>query len=124
MSRISQGGTKTWCPRCKEIKICQAIPASSIGEKSGQRWFRKDHDDIRWFRRARRCLHCEHEFLTAEVDEHFIGELVKLREALADVKASAERYVAESKTAKRALSDLTKSLGVLRALPVYKDQKS
>ena len=82
MSRITQGGTKTWCPHCKKIQICQAISASSIGEKSGQRWYRKDHDDIRWFRRARRCLHCEYEFLTAEVDEHFIDELVKLRDAL------------------------------------------
>lgn len=124
MPRVPQGGTQIWCPLCKDIQICQAIPVTSIGKKSGQRWFRKDHNDIRWFRRARRCLNCELEFLTAEVDEDFITELVKLRNALADIKSNAERYMTESKSAEGALSDLTKSLGVLSALRVYKSQKS
>ena len=79
------------------------------------------HDQ--WFRRARRCLHCEYQFLTAEVDEHFIDELVQPRNPLADIKVNAERYVTESKSAEGALSALTKSLGVLRALRVYRDRK-
>jgi transcriptional regulator NrdR family protein len=124
MPKITQGGTKIWCPVCKDVQVCRAIPTSSMGEQSGQLWSRKDHDDVRWFRRARRCLKCEYEFLTAEMDEQFITELVKLRKALGDIKANAEQYLTESKSAEDALSNLTKSLSVLRALQVYKNQKS
>jgi len=48
-----------------------------------RRWYRSDHTDIQWFRRGRECLTCRHAFLTAEVTEDFIEELVELREKLA-----------------------------------------
>lgn len=71
-------------------------------------------------RRGRVCQDCYHEFLTAEVDERFIDELVELRDALAEIKANAEAYVTESAAASRSLSKLSASLGVLRAVKIYK----
>jgi ribosomal protein L7/L12 len=108
-----------WCPHCREITVCAAVDPASFGNPSGQRWQRTDHTDIQWFRRGRVCQTCGHGFLTAEANEQFIGELVELRDALREIKANAEAYVAESSAAAGALSRLTASLNVLRALQVY-----
>jgi hypothetical protein len=48
-------------------------------------------------------------------------ELVELRDALAEIKRNAEQYITESQQASEALQQLTKSLGVLRALRLYKE---
>jgi hypothetical protein len=118
--RISQGGTQLWCPECKKTRICKAVNPSTLGEESGQRWYHTNHTDVHWFRRGRICQECEHEFLTAEVDEQFVDELCELRDALRDLKANAEAYVKQSSEASKSLATLTKSLRVLRALKVYK----
>jgi hypothetical protein len=44
--------------------------------------------DIHWFRRARQCETCVHEFGTAEVDSVLIDELVKLRDENTRMKNS------------------------------------
>jgi hypothetical protein len=64
-------------------------------------------------------LTCSHEFLTAELREQFLEELVELRTALQQIKINAEAYVAESTDAAETLGRLTESLNVLRALRVY-----
>lgn len=119
--KVEQGGTQMWCPTCKEIRICAAIPLTRIGYKSGQRWYKTDHPDINWFRRGRECMTCGHEFVTAEMNEEFLEELVELRGALADLKKNAEKYIKESDTASKTLKSLSKSLKVLKALRLYKD---
>jgi len=119
--RVAQGGTQVFCPYCSAVKVCQAVPTTELGKPSGQRWRREDHKDIQWFRRGRRCVACRKQFITAEVDEGFLGELVELRNALANIKANAEEYVKESTAASAALDRLTKSLSVLRALNVYEE---
>lgn len=78
------GGTKIFCPKCKLFSVSKAVSPTKIGKPKAQRWYRTDFQDIAWFRRGRRCLSCGHEFLTAEVDEVFIDELVELRERLAE----------------------------------------
>jgi hypothetical protein len=98
-----------------------AVNPSTLGNPSGQRWHRFDHVEIQWFRRGRICQSCSHDFLTAEVDEQFIDELVELRDALREIKANAEVYVNESAEAAAALDRLCKSLNVLRALDIYRD---
>ena len=120
--RVEQGGTRKWCPRCKATRVCAAVNPSQLGEGSGQRWYREEHSDIQWFRRGLVCQSCEHKWLSAEVPERFIDELVELREALRDIKINAETYVRESQKASKSLEKLGHSLSVLRALKVYKEQ--
>ena len=121
--RIAQGGTKKWCPDCGKITVCRAVNPSELGYESGQRWYKTDHTDIRWFRRGLICNECEAEWLTAEIQEDFLDELIQLREALKDIKVNAEQYIEDSKKASTTLKKLSKSLGVLRALDIYKEQK-
>lgn len=119
----SKGGTDMWCPECKEIQTCKAIPGPEVtwdaSDYTQTRYF-TEHEDVHWFQRGRRCLECSHEFLTGEADMQFLDELVELRDALADLKKHAEQYTAESKKASKSLEQLSKSLGVLRALRLYK----
>jgi hypothetical protein len=114
------GGTQMYCPRCESVEVCAAIPTTALGKEAGQRWYRPDHDDIQWFRRGRECQTCGFAFLTSEVQEAFLDELVELRGALGDLKKNAERYAEASKEAEQTLHELTASLQVLRALKIYK----
>lgn len=112
-----------WCPNCKKIRVCAAIPLTYLGYESGQRFYRSEHPDINWFRRGRRCKKCKHDFTTAEMNEEFLDELVELRKALSGLKTHAEEYISESDAASKSLKKLSESLGVLRALRVYKEAK-
>lgn len=115
------GGTKMYCPKCKTIRVCKAIPLNKIGQKPAQRWYKIDHPDINWFRRGRQCLTCYKCFVTSEVNEKFIDELVELRDALSEIKKHSEQYIGESKQASKTLEKLAESLSVLRALKLYKE---
>src|SRR5437016_2930027 len=97
--RVEQGGTKMYCPYCESIQVCAAIPTGKLGLKAGQRWYREGHQDIQWFRRGRRCSGCDETFVSAEINEQFLTELVQLRSALADIKVNAEQYSKESRAA-------------------------
>jgi len=108
------------CPECKEIQVCRAIPPGELAAESGQRWHRIGHEDVSWFRRGRECLACGNEWLTAELPEDLVDELIDLRNALADVKANAEEYIKSSQGAAEALSALAGSLDVLRSLRSYR----
>lgn len=122
MSRVSQGGTKKWCPTCQSVQVCAAVNPSTLGESSGQRWYNRDHTDIQWFRRGLVCQKCASEWLTAELPEKFLDELVELRDALKQIKQNAESYVKESQKASASLTKLSASLSVLRALKAYRDE--
>ena len=122
MTRIAQGGTNKWCPHCKEITICTAVNPSQFGERSGQRWYREEYEDIQWFRRGLICQNCGTKWLTAEVEEKFLDELTELRDALGDIKLYAEDYINESEKASISLKKLSGSLKVLKALKIYKNR--
>ena len=122
--RTTQGGTQKWCPSCREIQICTAVNPSQLGFESGQRWYRSDHSDIQWFRRCLVCASCGHKWLSAELPEDFLDELVELRNALRDIKANAEAYMDEAERASAGLAKLTKSLSVLRALRIYQEERA
>lgn len=117
--RVDQGGTRIYCPHCKKVTICAGKNPSYITGKSGQRWYRSDYSDIQWFRRARQCQTCFDMFLTAELSEDFLKELIELRGALANIKKNAEAYIHQSSSAAESLKQLAESLGVLRALKIY-----
>ena len=110
------GGTQIFCPHCKQIRVCRAIPPGQFLDERSQRLHYTTHPDINFFRRGRECLHCSSEFLTAEVEEGFLDELIQLRNALADIKKNAASYQAEAKAAEKSLKLLTGSLEVLKAL--------
>ena len=114
--KVPTGGTKMWCPECKKITTCEAIPDARV-----QRKYLGSHPDLQWFQRRRKCRACGHKFLTGEADRKFLFELVELRDALAEIKSHAEQYMAESKQASETLEHLSKSLGALRALRLYKE---
>jgi len=122
MVRVSQGGTRKWCPSCKTIRVCTAVSPSTFGLSSEQRWYREDYKDIRWFRRCLVCQTCSHEWITAELPESFLDELVELRNVLKDLKLNAEAYIKESDKASARLKKLSASLSVLRALKSYKEE--
>jgi hypothetical protein len=124
--RVTKGGTDMYCPSCKQVTTCKAVPAAQVtfdASDYGQRKYYTKHDDIQFFQRGRECLSCGHEFVSAEVDLAFLQELVELRDALSSIKANAESYVKESAAASVSLSKLGESLGVLRALKVYKNAR-
>src|SRR4051794_7320867 len=77
--KTNQGGTKVFCPSCEAIQICRVISPSEMGMESARRFHYTKHRDIQWFRRAKQCLECEGKFVTAEVEEEFLEELVELR---------------------------------------------
>lgn len=62
-------------------------------------------------------------FVTAEMNEDFLEELVKLRAALADVKTNAEQYIKDSNRASRTLKRLSQSLQILESLRLYENTK-
>ena len=76
------GGTNIPCPSCKEVRICEAIEPGWLGlaNTNERRLSIIHHSDISWFRRGRRCRTCFYEFLTAELPEEFLYELVRLRD--------------------------------------------
>ena len=74
------GGTQIYCPCCKGIQICAAIPLSSLGEESIQHCRRTGYETVHFFRRARKCQTCYETFITAELDENLLNELVRLKE--------------------------------------------
>jgi hypothetical protein len=124
--KTGSGGTDMWCPNCKSIMTCKAIPGASVTDRPGdygQRWSHKKHEDLHWFQRGRQCLICSHRFLTGEMNLDHLFELAELRDALSEVKANAEAYAAESARAAGSLTKLSKSLKILRSLKIYKEVK-
>jgi hypothetical protein len=80
---MARGGTNVFCPQCKAIRICAVVPLYQLKKPKARNWQRQGHHDIHWFRRARRCSACGHRFLSAELNEKFVEELVRGRELLA-----------------------------------------
>lgn len=89
---MTRGGTKIFCPRCADIQVCRAVSPTTLHQPSAQRVHDDRHVDLHWFRRGRVCLNCGHQFLTGELDETFIRELVSLRDAwLTKIKTGASK---------------------------------
>ena len=118
--KTEQGGTRMHCPKCSKTTVCRAIPLAQLRESSGQRKYMEGHPDINLFQRGRECGTCGKSFLTAEIDDTYLYELVELRDALKDIKKNSEKYITESSAASVTLSKLIMSLSILTALDMYK----
>ena len=110
------GGTRMYCPECDEDTVCGARSPASLGEIATQSVRSVNDPGLNWFQRGRECLTCGHTFITAEISEDFVFELIKLRDALKDIKMNASVYIKESESASGTLKNLAKSLSVLKAL--------
>ena len=113
---MGRSPAKMYCTTCEEITPCRSVNFSEFGLENDRRFYKVDHSDIQWFRRLRVCDDCASDFVTAEVDERFLDELVKLREALKDIMDNAVEYEAHANKAALTLGKLTASLRVLKAL--------
>ncbi|GAB3903283.1 hypothetical protein GCM10028803_31450 [Larkinella knui] len=77
---------KIHCPSCKKTTYTRSIPTYKIyqntneGDPKARLLCNSKHADILWYRRGRECQICGKIFLSAELDESFIEELVQLRE--------------------------------------------
>ncbi len=75
-----KGGTKIYCPFCKEFQECQRIDLPHRDwEDKDQRKQYPEHKDLAWFERQRKCLECKNQFTTVEIDKDVLDELIKLR---------------------------------------------
>jgi hypothetical protein len=70
--------TRLYCPFCLEITICNVIQDPE-GIVKGGNFGRQDYDDIRFRQRLRYCNKCKVDFVTYEVHEELINELIQLR---------------------------------------------
>lgn len=103
------GGTKLYCPNCRSIEVCSAVPLADAFETGGQRLYFPAHADINWFRRARECQRCYHVFLTGELEGSLIDELVSLR-------SKSGELAEENKALKRQLEDNLQNPSASQAL--------
>lgn len=108
------GGTDMWCPMCEKVTTCKAHDPARFTRQHGQRWKQAGHADIQWFRRGRECLTCHNDFVTAEIDEEFLGELVRLRITLEAIRQNSESYVTQANAAESALKQLNDTLSQFR----------
>lgn len=104
MDEQTKGGTRIFCPHCRVIQVCAVVPTTECGIPRGQRVRRTDHKDVQWFRRGRQCQVCKGYFLTAEVSEKFLEELVELRNAL---KAAREKATSSTEKAQSVIEAMT-----------------
>lgn len=86
---MGRSPARLWCKFCGDFTPCRSVSLSEFGYSSERRFYDADKDDINWFRRMRECDECSHEFLTAEVDEYVLCELVALRDAVREFKEHA-----------------------------------
>lgn len=118
------GGTNLYCPYCKEITVCKVIPPREFGQKPEQRWYFEKHPDVHGFRRVRICLSCNFRFVTSEVHEDFLNELVQLRNSLGSVRKNINKYSNEASQTASTLDELSQSLQALKALKMYNQNET
>ena len=114
---MGRSATKIWCPNCDRVGPCRSVTYSDYGHvNKGQRWYKTDNPDIRWFERLRVCENCDYEFFTAELPRNLVHELSQLRDSLKELKKNAAEYEAEAKKAATKLRKFGKSLAAFKVL--------
>jgi len=89
---MNNGGTEMYCRNCETTQFCKKINLSEFGDESylgdcsneQRRWSSK-YPDLQFFMRGRKCLVCKSEFITVEIHESALQELVRLREIWDDI---------------------------------------
>lgn len=81
------GFTTLYCPNCESLQECPVIPLNRLRRKKSRNYCGAVQTDINWFRRGRICKKCGHKFLTAELQESLVDELIEVRSRLAKKNA-------------------------------------
>ncbi|WP_431236725.1 hypothetical protein ACQ86B_17495 [Mycolicibacterium aichiense] len=98
-----QGGTQKWCPNCAAVTVVKAIVIEAahtltIDEPLMQRViYRIGKEEVHYFRRGQQCQDCFHEWLSAEVPEGLIRELVDLKDRIDTQNAEASSKQSENR---------------------------
>lgn len=75
-----RGPLRIHCRECGVFKRAKSVPIPRSKDNGHRRFNYVQEPDIAWFRRKRICGSCGTEFLTAEVDERLIEELLRHRQ--------------------------------------------
>lgn len=109
-------GTNKWCPECKTVRVVEAVKPSLAGAESDQHCYTTNPENIDFYRRGQQCQTCHHLWLSAEVPEYILDELVRLRSIS---RFDLKRVEEHSKETKESLARLNKSLSDLRTFVIY-----
>ena len=91
-------GTKIWCPHCGTIQMSHAEKPEKFWLPRERRYRGKKYKDVQWFRRARVCDGCSRHFVTGEVSEDLIMELMGFRDrAAAMLRPKVDRAVRQQR---------------------------
>ncbi len=112
------GGTKMYCHMCQDYYECRVISLDLLGKSYNQRVEDKDDNELKWFRRARKCLNCDTPFATAEIKEDFLRWLKYSRNSLIEIKRAAEE-TKRSASVSEHLTSLTNLLDEIDKSKVY-----
>ena len=82
-SPTKRRGIRLWCPHCQDISVCHAEKPEKFGLPRERRYEGEKYKDVQWFMRARVCDSCSRHFVTAEISEDLVLELLNLRDRVA-----------------------------------------
>ena len=75
-----------YCPECENIQVVKAVDPSKVssgrafrGHPRARVWTINIYPDIQWFRRGRECTVCGHQFVTVEIEDIYLNELIERR---------------------------------------------
>jgi len=72
------GGAAMYCPSCRALRRCDAVPFTQLGRQPQQRVGPGARPETNWSRPVRMCRSCFYHFVTAEVSESLILEMGEL----------------------------------------------
>jgi hypothetical protein len=111
---MARDETNIYCPKCHGIRACGVVEYREAKDHANQapsaRFFRNDHPDLQWFSRVRKCRYCEETFVTAELEDSFVSELVSLRNDVARMRDELELYEAIAQAANEAIGKLSAAI--------------
>lgn len=81
------GGTKLWCPKCDQIRVCKVLWYDNLSKGN---FVSKEFPDLHWRERPRECNICGHHFSTYEIENSVVDELIELRKLILEIKRSIE----------------------------------
>jgi hypothetical protein len=95
---MSDGGTIIYCPKCVEFTECKRIDLANFGSETSyfgnyeneQRRPNRQYPDLSSFMRGRQCLEYNHEFISVEIHEDSLYELIQLRTKLHEIEQDFE----------------------------------
>ncbi len=86
-------GTAIYCPVCGTFRQCRTQPSLPKEDRRRRCSYDEAYKEIAAYRRHRYCWRCSTSFVTAEIDEALIVELVHLRRARAKKHAAIVRRI-------------------------------